>query len=83
MSRTQGIFESVFGTSTSKFNSVTDVDAFVEQRTGKALRVSTAHGRNFVLAQGNVFPLVDYNVDDMVDRTLKGQGWLKRLVSRM
>lgn len=76
-----GVFEKTFGVPARNFSSVAQVDSFVEGKTGVSLRPSMNHGNGFVLPQGNVFPLVDHEVDSMVDNALRDQGWLKKLLS--
>lgn len=76
-----GIFEKKFGVSPSRFTSTSEVDSFVEEKIGKPLRPSVNHGNRFVMPQGNIFSLVDYDVDSMVDNALRKQGWLKKLLS--
>lgn len=76
-----GVFEKRFGVAPSNFSSVAEVDTFVEEKTGVSLRPSMSHGNGFVLPQGNVFSLVDHEVDFMVDNALRNQGWLRKLLS--
>lgn len=65
------IFEKKFGKSPTSFHTVSEVDDYVQAETGRNLRPVRLADQNFVRPQGCVFPMNDYDIDSMVDSSLK------------
>lgn len=77
-----GIFEKKFGVSPGTLETISDVNTYVENKIGKELLPSINHGNGFVLPQGNVFSINNGNINDLVDCAIKGQGWLRAMISK-
>lgn len=71
MSKVKGVFETRFGESPSGFRTTKDVDEFLEDRLGRKLKVVRSCDQNFVRAQGNAFPIREYEIDQLVDEELR------------
>jgi hypothetical protein len=67
------IFEQYFGVNPNIFNSVEEIDEFIEKKTGRKLDIGYKH-EDIAPARGNIFPLKDLNPDKIIDAAIKKYG---------
>ncbi len=63
------LFEEKYNVDISEFLTTEEVDKFIEKKEGKKLEIVSLEG-GVVNARGNVFPVLDIDIDSVFDKTI-------------
>ncbi|GBE54759.1 hypothetical protein BMS3Bbin15_00920 [archaeon BMS3Bbin15] len=63
------LFEEKYNVDISEFLTTEEVDKFIEKKEGKKLEIVSLEG-GIVNARGNVFPVLDIDIDSVFDKTI-------------
>ncbi len=64
------IFEEKYGVDIEKFSTTSDVEKFIEDEIGRELQVIEHGGHGIVSTRGNIFKLIDYDIDRRLDEII-------------
>ncbi|CAD6492807.1 MAG: hypothetical protein CHKLHMKO_00348 [Candidatus Argoarchaeum ethanivorans] len=64
------IFEGKYNTDISKFATMEEIDNFVAEKEGKMLDIVLL-GDDLITSRGDIFPLLDTDIDNAFDKALK------------
>lgn len=64
------IFKKIFGKDSHSFNSTSEVDRFIERKTGHKIRVARVH-TGVSSNRGSVFSIKHINASDQFDKAVK------------
>ena len=65
------IFEKKYGVNINDFSTIEEIDKFIEEKKGKKLELIKLDDRGIAHSRGNVFELRKYDINRILDETLK------------
>ncbi len=64
------IFEEKYGVGIEQFSTTSDVEKFIEDKIGRKLQVVESDDHGIVSTRGNIFKLIDYDINRRFDETI-------------
>lgn len=65
------IFEKIYGVNVEDFTSTEEIDAVVEKKIGRKMKMVKIEDHGIVQSRGNVFKMGEYDIDGRFEDTLK------------